>query len=369
MTGIHIALAAILTVLAATTASVNTANAGTASLTGDLPRRDGAPLVETAGLDTEYGAVLLSDGYRLRSMVTRPEGTNSRLPAIFVTQWVSCDGAEFEPPERYDRLRDLAQRSGWVLIRVDRAGAGDSEGPACSELDYNTEVRHYREALDALTRHAWVDPDRIVIYGISLGSTTAPLVASGKKIAGVMVQGAGAVTYLERMINFDRIDLELSDKFPVERQHDEMLKRIRFQQAYLLGRKTPSQVVADEPDLAGVWESLRGTDEPPHYGRPFAWHWQAAEKNFVAAWAAIDAPVLVIHGEYEQFEPEHGHRLIVETVNAQRPGTATFVQISHAGHGLRIYGSKADAYRFENGVSAPELFMQPVLGWLRGIEG
>ena len=162
-------------------------------LVGDLPRKDNKPLVALPGLDTEYGVVRTSEGVRLRSIVTKPEGTIGRLPAVFLAQWVSCGSLDFGA-DRQNQLRMIAETPGIVLIRVDRAGTGDSEGPACSELDYDTEVRHYREAFDQVARHPWVDPDRIVIYGNSLGSTTAPLIAQGKKVAGVAVQGGGAVT-------------------------------------------------------------------------------------------------------------------------------------------------------------------------------
>src|SRR5690349_22103231 len=60
------------------------------------------------------------------------------------------------------------------------SGTGDSEGPGCDRLDYDTEVRHYREAFDQLARHPWIDPGRIVIFGSSLGSITAPFIAEGK---------------------------------------------------------------------------------------------------------------------------------------------------------------------------------------------
>ena len=87
--------------------------------------------------------------------------------------------------------------------------------------------------------HPWVDPDRIIIYGSSLGSTTAPLVAQGKKVAGIAVQGGGAVTYLERMINFDRLYLERSGKYRPDQIHEEMIRRIPFHVEYLVNRKTP----------------------------------------------------------------------------------------------------------------------------------
>jgi len=308
--------------------------------TGDLPRKDG--------------------------IVTRPVGTRGTLPAVFLAKWVSCGSVELSDA-RPSEVKEIAVRSGLAMIRVERAGEGDSEGPACGALDYDTEVRHYREAFDQLSRHRWVDPDRIIIFGSSLGSTTAPLIAQGKKVAGIIVQGGGAVTYLERMINFDRLNLERSGAVPVDRIHDEMLKRIEFQGLYLRDKRTPEQIAVERPHLAGVWPSLLGSDAKPHYGRPYAWHWQAADKDFLAAWTTIRAPVMVVYAEYDQFESRHGHRLIVDTINRLRPGTATWLEIEKAGHDLLIYSSPETAYRFEGGQSQPELFVQPAIAWLRKV--
>jgi len=223
-------------------------------------------------------------------------------------------------------------------------------------------------AFDQIARHPWVDGNRMVIYGSSLGSTTAPLVAEGKKVAGIMVQGGGAFTYLERMINFDRLYFERSGKFRPEEIHRRMIQSIRFNQLYLLGRKTPEQIVRDNPDLAGVWESMRGTAEaPPHYGRPHAWHWQAADKDWLAAWAATDARVMVVYGEFDQFEERHGHRAIVEAVERLRPGTTRWLEIPGADHNLLIYPDRASAYAGKGGERRWELFVEPVAQWLREI--
>ncbi|MEP6340273.1 CocE/NonD family hydrolase, partial [Parasphingorhabdus sp.] len=162
-------------------------------LNGDLPVKAAVALESTEGLETEYGMIRTSEGLRLRSFVTRPQGTSERLPAIFVTQWVSCGSMRFSDA-RDSQLKLLARQSGMVMIRIDRSGSGDSEGLGCDKLDYDTEVRHYREALVQVKQHPWVDPDRVVILGSSLGSTTAPLVAEGNNVAGVVVQGGGAVT-------------------------------------------------------------------------------------------------------------------------------------------------------------------------------
>jgi pimeloyl-ACP methyl ester carboxylesterase len=335
-------------------------------MTGDLPRRYGAALHDHEGLETEYGVVRTSEGVRLRTMITRPESTSHRLPAIMLAQAVSCGSLDIAPG-RPSGLMALARQSGMVLIRIERSGSGDSEGVPCGELDYDTEVRHYREALEQLCRHPWIDAQRIFLYGSSLGSTTAPLIAQGFDIAGIFVQGGGAETYLERMIDFDRLYLERSGNYTPEQVHGELLRRIPFHYEYLVRGRTPQQIEAERPELRGVWASIRGAEPTGHYGRPFAWHQQAARKNFLEAWTRIEAPVLVLYGEYDQFEMREGHKLIANTVNRRRPGTATFVEIPGVDHSLISYPNAEAAYRDEGGERRLELFLEPVLGWLRQV--
>lgn len=314
--------------------------------------------------------VKTSEGWSLAAFVSRPlsDGKGPPLPTLFYTQAVSCNS--IAPREdRLDLRERVALATGFALIRVERAGIGESEGPGCDELDYDTEVRHYREAFDQLSSHPWVDRDRIIVIGSSLGSTTAPLVAQGKDVSGVVVQGGGALTYFERMLHFDRLQLERQSDFSPDRIGTEMRRRIEFQSLYLHQKMVPNEIAAKHPHLSDVWESLVGTDAAPHYGRPYAWHWQAAEKDWLAAWAKIDAPVMVVYGEYEQFESRHGHRVIVDTINRLRPGTATWLEIPQAGHSLRFYPDPISAYARENGERRPEAFVEPVANWLMQIAG
>lgn len=333
------------------------------------------PLEDVAGLDSLYDVVTTADGVRLRTIVTRPTGTTGRLPVIFFTQWVSCGSLEFGGGGlSREILKQLALESGAALVRVDRAGSGDSEGPACHELDYDTELAHYRSALDAtLARHDWLDRDRVVVYGSSLGATLAPLVAQGRQVAGVMVQGGGAVTYLERMIAFDRQQLERTD-VPVADIHARMLRQIAFNVEYLVRGRDPDEIARDGADMAQARASIRGLGDGEHYGRPYDWHRQAARHDFLSAWSSIDAPVLVIYGEYDQFEARHGHELIADVVNRRSPGRATFVPIARMDHEGDVYDTIVDAYAWEHPVSGPpeaaaRLQTGPMLRWLRGVVG
>jgi pimeloyl-ACP methyl ester carboxylesterase len=334
------------------------------------------PLEQVEGLESFYDVVTTPDGARLRTIVTRPAGRPGPLPVIFFTQWVSCDTVEFTSGGlSREILKVLAQRSGAALIRVERAGTGDSEGPACHELDYDTELAHYRHALDAtLARHAWLDRERVVIYGSSLGATLAPLVAQGRTgVVGVMVQGGGAVSHLERMINFDRQQLERTH-VPPDKISSRMRRQIAFHVEYLERGRDPDEIARESDDMAQARAAIRGLGDGEHYGRPYAWHRQAARHDFLGAWATLDAPVLVIFGEFDQFEGRHGHELIATTVNRRHPGRAKFVAIPRMDHEGDVYDTVEDAYAWERPVSGPPeraagLQSGPMLRWLRDVVG
>jgi len=323
------------------------------------------------GVASHYGVVEVADGSRLMAIISRPAGdTEPRHPLLF-TQWVSCDSVEYRPGSNSaELLAALARDSGLALVRVERT-ALDGTGPACENLDYDTELAHYTEAFTHLLQDERIDAGRVYLYGSSLGSTTAPLVASrlqdaGFDIAGIVVQGGGAVTYLERMLNFDRIYLERRpDAVAPADIHGEMLRRARFHYEYLVRKRHPDEVARDSRQMAEVRKDIFGMGETDHYGRPFAWHQQAAAHNFLAAWAELDAPVLVIFNAFDQFETRHGHELIAEAVNRQRPGTATFVERPNIGHSGNRYATIEDAYAWRGGTKAWQEEAKIIVDWLQ----
>lgn len=334
-----------------------------------------APLAleNVAGLESHYGSVKVPGGVVLRTIITRPAGAEGPLPAIFFTQWVSCGSIEFlRGGLSREILKQLALQSGAALIRVERAGTGDSDGPACHELDYDTELAHYRAAFRKLvTNNPLIDSARVVVYGSSLGSTMAPLLAAGNNVAGVMVQGGGAVTYLERMINFDRQNLERTGVEPAQ-IHERLLRQIRFNVEYLGKGRHPDEITREDPEMATAKAGILGMEDGYHYGRPYAWHQQAAQRNFLGAWSTVAAPVLVIFGEFDQWEGRHSHELIVDMLNRERPGSATLVSIPRMDHDGDVYDNIIDAYTWTNPVSgepaqAHHLQTGPMLRWLRDV--
>jgi hypothetical protein len=322
------------------------------------------------GVASHYRVVDLADDSRLQAIITLPgEDATPRYPLLF-TQWVSCGSLEYrEGSNSRELLAALARDSGLALIRVERT-ALDESGPACKDLDYDTELAHYVEVFTKLLDDERVDASRVYIYGSSLGSTTAPLVAlqlqdAGFDIAGIMVQGGGAVTYYERMLSFDRIYLERRPDVVVPADiHDEMLLRAKFQHEYLVEGRHPDDVAKDGPGMARIRNDILGMGDTDQYGRPFAWHQQAARHNFLAAWVEVDAPVLVIFNEFDQFEARHGHKLIADMVNRLRPGTATYVERPNIGHSDDRFATIEDAYVWRDGTPAWQGAAEIMTRWL-----
>lgn len=324
------------------------------------------------GVTSHYRVVELADGSRLQAIITLPENDASARHPLLFTQWVSCGSLDYRKGSNaHELLAALARDSGLALVRVERS-ALDGSGPACENLDYDTELAHYIEAFSILLDDKRIDASQVYVYGSSLGSTTAPLVAerlqeAGSTIAGIIVQGGGAVTYYERMFNFERIYLERRPDVvaPADIQI-EMLHRAKFQYEYLVEDRHPDDVAKDGPNMARIREDILGMGDADHYGRPFAWHQQASAHNFLAAWAQLDAPALVIFNTFDQFEARHGHQLIADMVNRLRPGTATFVERPNIGHSDNRFATIEDAYAWRDGTPAWQEGTEIMLRWLRG---
>jgi dienelactone hydrolase len=345
------------------------ASAAQSRLVGDLPRAQGQALESLPGIDTEYGELLPGDGARLRTLVTRPQGSTGRLPAVLFVQWLSCDTIELGPKAQDGwsvMLKRLISESGMLWQRTEKSGVGDSKGPACSQLDYVTELAHHRAALRQLRSRPDVDPRRIVVYGASMGSNYAPLVAAQEEVAGVAVWGGGATTWFERMLRFERNALELGDTDP-QALAGEVTARAAYFARYLLKGETPSAIAASDPELGKVWSRIIGTSDSGHYGRPFTFHQQAQRQNWTGAWSQVRAPVLVLYGEYDWFESRDAAHLIANVVNARRPGTATFRELPQLNHHFARFVNARAAFREQGGTSDAGPAVDAILEWLAQI--
>lgn len=317
-----------------------------------------------AGVETRYDSIVTPEGYHLRVIVTRPQGVRRPAPTVYFVQWLSCDTVELGAAQDgwSQLLRGLAERSGFVLVRLEKEGVGASQGRNCqNELDYETELRDHRQALAWALRHSWIDPSRVVVFGASMGATYAPLLAEGQDVTGVAVWGGGARSWFERQLSFERSALELSGA-SAEAIDAGMRDAALFYSRFLLERRDLNALLA-EPGMREVWARLHGVEGNSLFGRPGSFHQQAQAQSWAQAWSRVDAPVLVMLGEYDWYEEAESARLIRNVVQAQGRA-ATFELIRGLDHHFMRYPSRQQAFGDENGVEAADAVLHVLIPWL-----
>jgi dienelactone hydrolase len=149
------------------------------------------PLETLPGVRFDYGAVTLADGSRLRTIVSVPERQEGRLPAVLLLQGGGCGSVDTPMAADFGQsglVRTIAAQ-GFVTMRVEKSGVGDSQGPPCSAIGYAQELDGFRSALAALKQRPPVDPNRVYLLGISLGGVFAPLIAGENRVRGIIVYG------------------------------------------------------------------------------------------------------------------------------------------------------------------------------------
>jgi fermentation-respiration switch protein FrsA (DUF1100 family) len=139
-----------------------------------------------------FYASYLSEGLTIFGLLTIPNGEmpTTGWPAIvFNHGYISPD--QYRTTERYISYVDWLARSGYVIFRIDYRGHDRSEGEArsaYSEPGYTVDVLN---ALASLKRFPIVDPERIGMWGHSMGGflTLRAMVVSPDIRAGVIWAG------------------------------------------------------------------------------------------------------------------------------------------------------------------------------------
>src|SRR5438132_321671 len=130
---------------------------------------------------------ITAGGSRRRTIITQSPG---RHPAVLFVGGLGCyslDGTLNES-RGYGPILSALVKEGFVTMRVEKTGEGDSEGSACTDPKATAELEAsgYAAALDALRSYDFVDPGEIFVFAHSLGPLLASLALPGKNVRGVI---------------------------------------------------------------------------------------------------------------------------------------------------------------------------------------
>ncbi len=332
---------------------------------------DAVPVETVEGSVVTYSSVAHPGGYRLRTIITEPRETplarDGRSPAFFFIQGIYC--ASIDRPQAADavdtRLVHAMAKAGFVTLRVDKPGLGDSEGPRCEEIDFATELEGCRAALGQLRTLGSVDPDRIYIFGHSMGGVIAPYLTAEQPVGGTIVYGTLARTWFEYQLENVRRQLGLAGA--TEGDINEALQgEAKSSATILIDRKTPGDVWARFPELKTDDPSVDATHISSRHASFFH---QLQDLNLAQAWEKSRGRVLAIHGEYDWVTSGADHELIARIVNGRSPGQGAALTLANADHGFTVHPDlKASLTAMGRGEWDGSL-PRAVLGWINQVEG
>jgi uncharacterized protein len=298
---------------------------------------------KSANYNVEYGHVNSMRG-RMRTVATTPL-TPGKHPALLFIQGVTLSSVDFplvgNDNNSYARIvRSFAER-GYVTMRVDKPGIGDSEGGPGTTVGFLQELDAYRQALKALIARGDVDPNRIVVFGHSMGGLWGPLLAVETKVAATIVSGTTFRTWVEYSLENTRRQSALGGATAIEIDR-EIKSRSALFHYYFNDRLDPDAIAKKYPAMANlVKEDF--PDINTWAGRSHEFWREVNEVNLPATWEKASGNVLALWGDSEFISAEVDHTMLETWVNKLRRGTATYVRVPQSDHGFSLTTSPADS--------------------------
>jgi uncharacterized protein len=303
------------------------------------------PLEHQSDYDIDYGNVD-AGGAKRRVIVTRPH-TSAPHPAVLLLGGIGCyslDGLlrPAEPSHPYAKVLDTLTRAGYVTMRVEKSGMGDSEGVPCDDprADFELEVRAFTAGLTQLESMPDVDKRNVFLFAHSIGPLVAARIASGHPVRGIAVAETIGTGWLEYDLTNTRRQLLLRGV-----PFDDVDRAVRHHEVcahhYYVEKWTPEQILAADKACASDIEAPA----------PYTYMQQVASLDLAALWKKIDAPALIVYGTADFVTDDSQGRYLRDMINAFHPGHATYVTIEGMDHGLQLTGTAKAS--FEGAPDAP----------------
>jgi hypothetical protein len=110
-----------------------------------------------------------SRGEKLPTFVTPPNHTTGKVSVIFFVGWLSCDSMEYPDLGTHDGFGILLRRriheSGYATVRMDKPGAGESQGE-CAKADSESQITGWPAAFNGKAKYDLTDLDRVFVVGL-----------------------------------------------------------------------------------------------------------------------------------------------------------------------------------------------------------
>jgi uncharacterized protein len=309
-----------------------------------------AARIETAARPGDEPVSIPAAGFNLAGTVSKPADASGRLPAVILVGGSTSSDRD-ETTGRVHVFADLADAladEGFLVVRYDRRGSGQSGGRAevATIADYAEDVR---SVVRYLQRRKDVDSRRLAAVGYGEGGWIAMEAASReKRIAALGLIATAGTTGAELVLEQQRAALERMDIPEAEKQ-----AKVDLQQRI-------HEAVTSNTGWRGIPEAMRYQADTPWFRSLLAFDPAARMRN-------LRQPVLILHGELDSHVPASHADLLESMARARkRPQAAAAVHVerlSGVGHDLSAGGAGATSAATSPGID--ERIGTSLVAWLQ----
>jgi pimeloyl-ACP methyl ester carboxylesterase len=303
----------------------------------------GKPTEKTDSYEVLYHSVA-TNGKRARIMVSRPLKASGKRPVIMLIQGLGPATVEqpLSSPGAYSQILKSFADEGWVTLRADKPGMGDSEGGPYENNDFETELDVYRQAVKKVKTYDFVDPDRIFIFGHSMGGAFGPIVAVEENLRGLAVYGTTGRTWDEYFLDNTRRQNKLAG-MDDEANEENVRQLNRMTQGLFHQGKSYEQLAEEQPDLVPILNDYMGDKKNIFTNTPRFWA-QLVSKNFAHYWRAYQGNTLALWAQNDFLCGRNDNEIIKEIVDAVHPGKAEFMALPGIDHAFKKTTSQKDSF-------------------------
>jgi photosystem II stability/assembly factor-like uncharacterized protein/dienelactone hydrolase len=304
----------------------------------------GRPFETDDNAEVIYDQAAYKEG-QLRVIINRPK-KDGRMPAMLFIPGYTCssiDNLTFDHP--YKRIVDAYVDAGYVTLRIEKSGLGDSKNtPACESCNLLDEIENFEVGLKKLKSLPFVDTSRIILFGHSMGGVVAPAISARNRVAGVVVFGTTAKSWFEYQLEMYRVQNALAGMNPIEVEKS-VLEQYDLNYRFFM-KKEKLEDMAKNAEADSILRTVWGYDgKGKIYDRNAEYWRQIQDYPHLENWKNTSAKVLVQFGESDfQAFSKADHEQIVNTVNHFHPGHAALKTYPLTDHFFARSGSMKEAY-------------------------
>lgn len=261
---------------------------------------------------------------------------------IYFVQGIGCFSMDNIPKNNpYYLLPEQLLDAGYQVFITEKAGMGDSKNSKhCSQMGFNEELAVFQSAYKKLLSYKGVLAKDVIVFGHSLGGIIAPILANEFKSKGVIVFGTGINNWKDYLLQAheEQSILQGIDKAIVYAQMKTYRPFVNelFEHPEQLDVFLKDENYKDELDYLG-YEPKTGLFTA---GRTLQYHRELSQWSLPKEWKKMQCPVLSMYGESDlPALSDIDHKALVDIVNKERPGTATYKFVPKTNHSMQEVGT------------------------------